>query len=170
MSMDTFQIRNMLRSDDIVRTILLGVIPINHLPRVSFRPAALIINLDTSDMPGSHWVSLYFYDSCCDFFDSYGRPPNEILTEYMLKFSNKIFFNNKPVQALLTSTCGQHCIFFLFWRARSVPMSNIVGILDIYNADQFITGFVNSLFKVQTSVYDENFLVNQISEKWINFM
>ena len=48
------------------------------------RDGAYIINLDSSDEPGSHWVGLYIFKGFNDsrrslLFDSFGRPTAEIL-------------------------------------------------------------------------------------------
>ncbi|CAL8461428.1 g959 [Coccomyxa elongata] len=47
----------------------------------------VIFNLDTHDLPGSHWVAV-FGDSSTGllaFFDSYGKPPEREIQEFMAK-------------------------------------------------------------------------------------
>ena len=39
-------------------------------------PAGLISNTDPRDLPGTHWVAMYFTSpGISEFFDSYGFPP-----------------------------------------------------------------------------------------------
>ena len=167
LKMNTLEIQSVLKSDSMVAPILYGVFPIDHLPNIVSKPAALVINLDSSKKPGSHWVCIYFNrKGGCDYFDSYGKSPNKKLEKYMLKYATKINTNKKPVQLPFTSTCGQLCIFFLVWRARHVPQAMVMSGLDNSYADEFVTGFVNKLFRINTVTFDENFIVNQISKKY----
>lgn len=159
--MNTSEILAILKSDQAVKQIFLGVFPIDLLPKIAKLPAALVVNLDPSNKPGSHWVSLYFdRDGTCEYFDSYGRKPKE-LQSYIIANSSTYVFNNLQVQRMLTSTCGQMCIYVLIWRARGVYFEDIINSM---NSDEFITGFVNSLFRVRTEVYNYEYIVNQIAK------
>ena len=42
-------------------------------------------------------------------------------------------------------------------------MKDILNSMDKGYADEFITGFINGLFKVNTAVVDEHFLLDQIA-------
>ena len=164
--MDSIQILNIFRNDQVIQQIFNGVYPIDKLPKIPFKPAALIINLDTSKQPGSHWVCLYFDKKAgCEYFDSYGRTPSKKLINYMRKYATKIKYSKKCVQQLLTATCGQYCVYYLTWRCRGVYMKDILKSLNKEYADEFVTGFINGLFKVNTEITDERFL----QEQWNNF-
>lgn len=165
--MNSREIFCLLKSDGVLKKIFLGVFPSDMLPtKVSHYPAALVINLDPHDQPGSHWVAVYLdSQGKIDYFDSYGRKPN---LENIEKFiSNaKYKHNSTPVQRLLTATCGQFCIYFLIWRARGVPMEQIITSL-LHGGDEYVTGFVNGMFRTNTLVYDEKYLINQIAKNYI---
>lgn len=149
LNMDTHEILQILRNDQAVKQVLLGVFPIDQVPPIFYKPAALIVNLDPSHEPGSHWVCMYFDKrGNCDYFDSYGMKPNSMLETYILENASKFKCSSKVVQKPLTSTCGQLCIYYLIWRARGVPMNMILDSLEKRYSDEFITGFVNNLFKV----------------------
>lgn len=159
--MNTIEILNILKSDQTVAQVFLGVFPINLLPKINKLPAALVINLDVSTMPGSHWVSLYFDNlGNCEYFDSYGREPDE-LKSFISKNCKQYIYNNIQVQRSMTSTCGQMCIYVLLWRARSIRFKDIIKSID---SDEFVVGFINSLYRVDTCVYNNEFIVNQISK------
>lgn len=166
--MNSAEILGLLRSDPYTNYVFLGVYAINELPKISVKPCALVINLDPNTHPGSHWVCAYFYKQTCDYFDSYGLKPILLLKRYMLKYSDTILFSTKQLQSPFSSTCGQMCIYFLVWRARNVPLLKIISSLDVSYADEFITLFVNKLFKINTVMIDENFLMKQLSDSYIN--
>lgn len=159
--MNTSEILAILKSDQAVEQIFLGVFPLDLLPKITNLPAALVVNLDPSDKPGSHWVCLYFANNgVCEYFDSYGRKPYE-LKAYIIANSTNYVFNNVQVQRILTSTCGQMCIYVLIWRVRGICFKDIIKSME---NDEFITGFVNSLFRINTCVYNYEYIVNQIAK------
>ena len=56
--MDITQLTLILRNDKFTRGVFQGVYPSDLLPAsVSHYPALFIANVDTSEKPGSHWVS-----------------------------------------------------------------------------------------------------------------
>lgn len=84
----------------------------------------------------------------------------------MTLYARKTKFNKKCAQQLFTATCGQHCIYYIVWRCRGVYMKDILKKLDENYADEFVTGFVNSLFKIYTNVIADEFIINQICNKY----
>ena len=77
---------------------------------------AYIINTDSSNQPGEHWIGLYYYENSKEayYFDSYGLPPyHEEILEFLKKTSNKWTFNNQQVQDWFSETCGLYCVFTL---------------------------------------------------------
>lgn len=156
--MNTLQLSDILKSDQAVSQIFLGVFSIDKLPPIYYKPAALVVNLDKSSEPGSHWVCMYFYSKeKCDFFDSYGRKPSKKLLKYIFQHARIIQYNGKCIQSFFTSTCGQLCVYFLVWRVRGPNIKAIVQSLDQDYADEFVTGFINGLFKANTQVVDQEF-------------
>lgn len=104
----------------------LGVFPIDIVPSIKQLPAALVVNLDPSNKPGSHWVALYFDNSgTCEYFDSYGRPPIE-LQSYILQNARSYVYNNVQVQHFSAVSCGHMCVYFLIWRAKHFSFIDIV--------------------------------------------
>lgn len=166
--MNTTQITSVLKSDQAISQIYNSVCPIDKLPHLHTLPAALVINLDDSTQPGSHWVTVYIdTNNKGEYFDSYGREPNETLKNYMHKYTTNIKHNKKCIQQPLTATCGQLCIYYLVWRSRGVPMKNIVNSLDKSYADELVTGFINTLFKINTVTVDTTFIFDQICNNFL---
>lgn len=151
--MNSTEISALLRSDPVSNKDFLGVFAIDKLPEIGQEICSLVANLDPSDSPGTHWVGMYFYNNSCDYFDSFGLKPNTILKQFMLTYVDKILYSVKQVQGVLTSTCGQMCIYFLIWRSRKIPFIDILKSLDSSYADEFVTHFVNKMFRVNTVVF-----------------
>lgn len=71
-----------------------------------------IINLDSTDGNGTHWVAYKKIGKSVKYFDSFGNlsPPKEVI-EY---FKNcKIKYNHNRYQKFNTYNCGHLCIEFL---------------------------------------------------------
>lgn len=164
--MITSEILNIMSCDDILNKMTLGVFPADRIPVEFPKPAAFVINLDNHNQPGSHWVALFVNENFkFEYFDSYGRKPPPEINKYIMENSSTFEYNKKCIQKFFTSTCGQFCIFYLAWRARGISMKHIVSVLEKDFADEFVAGFINNLFNVNTKVFDENFILNQICGK-----
>jgi len=75
----------------------------------------LIINIDHSGNPGTHWTSLFVNNGSCFYFDPFGlRPPHEIV-QYMDNKPDVVdrYFNTFPIQSPDEVTCGHYCIYML---------------------------------------------------------
>jgi len=141
--MNTVQILNKVNSDLVLKQVFLGVFPIDLIPKIQKYPSALIVNLDASNLPGSHWVALYFNkNNECEYFDSYGRKPELFILKYISKNSKKFVYNNKCVQDLWTISCGQMCLYYLTWRCTGISFKQIIKSMM---SDNFIKGFVDYL-------------------------
>ena len=69
-----------------------------------------IINTAKSTEPGEHWVLIWQpANTICEYFDSYGLAPfkSEILNFLPRKFK----YNNTRFQSLMSSCCGQYCLY-----------------------------------------------------------
>lgn len=86
----------------------------NRLPTRPWKREAVIINLDNSSGPGTHWVCFRKNGELVDYFDSYGdlRPPIEVqnyLNGCLLSY------NRTAYQKLQSNSenCGHLCLAFL---------------------------------------------------------
>lgn len=111
-------------------SVFLGVFAKNKLPTKlpSRRPLILVCNTDVASKPGEHWVALFFCNySCGEFFDSFGREPDEHFGAYLKKFCDSIIFNDKCIQSVISSFCGHYCIFYCYYRCLDYSMHDIVS-------------------------------------------
>jgi len=72
----------------------------------------LILNLDSNDGLGTHWVCMIKNNNIVQYYDSFGNlpPPKELI--HYLKNCN-IYFNRVCDQKENTVVCGHLCILFL---------------------------------------------------------
>lgn len=87
------------------------------LPSKPRKIECAILNLDSSDNPGTHWVAYVKYNSNSEYFDSFGnlKPPLELI-KYLKDTSLK--YNYIQHQTFGTTNCGHLCLRFLkdFWK------------------------------------------------------
>jgi hypothetical protein len=162
--MDTKQILTILKQT--INGGCLGVFPSDLLPEKFQKPSALVVNTDSSNQPGKHWVAIFINSDCSvEYFDSYGlKPQVSAISKFLLKFKN-CRYNKKPIQGLFSSVCGHYCIFFLIQRWNKVPMEDILNSFSSGNReenDEYITDWVNENFQMNTETFNIEFLVNQI--------
>ena len=96
-----------------------GVFMRDALPQYPFSNECSIVNLNTSDQSGSHWVCYYRNGSNRIYFDSYGQITPVEIQRYLKTGSEfdrgkeEIQRNTDIVQAVNTSVCGHLCLFVL---------------------------------------------------------
>lgn len=71
-----------------------------------------VVNLDSIEGPGTHWVAYCKMQDIVYYFDSFGNlpPPIELIQYFG---NNRIFYNNFNYQKFNTVICGQLCLVFL---------------------------------------------------------
>ena len=85
--MNSLQIEDLLKKDSQAKKIFEKVCALDEIEVPSY-PIAYVINSDTSDKKGEHWVVVYFdKNRRGEYFDSYGLPPAVLgLEAYMDRF------------------------------------------------------------------------------------
>lgn len=120
------QIKQRLLRDWRVRRDFRGVFPCDLLPNFVQQgvPHAFIINLDSHDKPGSHWVALYINSyGHTVYFDSFGAPPfKPSIHSFILRNSRTFVYNSMVLQSFTTQTCGYYCIYFIERMCRGVTL------------------------------------------------
>jgi hypothetical protein len=146
---------NLLSLDPSTKTLFTGFISPDKTFEIKHFPALVIINTDESTGTGEHWcVGFYLNKNVCEFFDPFGFPPKNKISGYNLspslfKNCNKIHFNKKQVQALNSSTCGHHCIYFSILRSNNISMRNILQKYYSNNPQNNDTGVLKFIDKLK---------------------
>lgn len=94
-----------------------GIFMRDTLPKKIKKNESGIINLDTDDGEGTHWVAYTKKNKEIIYFDSYGnlRPPEELIKYFLSDGSlNTIKYNYDSVQNYKSFICGHLCLFFLY--------------------------------------------------------
>lgn len=140
--MNTFQLETIFAG----RRGFLGVYPSDKVfpPNLTRRPQCLIINLDSSDLPGSHWVAVCLYkiknNKVLEYFDSYGTksPRFKIPRGWIIRHSLI------PLQSPLSIVCGHYCVYFIDRRLCGISYISIIEQLSkMDNPDTHVEHYVN---------------------------
>ena len=88
-----------------------GVYMKDQLPDKIQKNESMIVNLDSSEGPGTHWVCFFKKDKVINYFDSFGvKPPIELI-KYFEK--NLVHYNVDKNQNFDQVICGHLCLEFL---------------------------------------------------------
>jgi len=167
--MNDGQIESLMGRDPIASTLFQGVFAADTLPHNPPIPCALIANTDPENRPGQHWVAFYIESNGHgEYFDSYGRPPTvKNFRDFLQQNTSEWTCNDSLLQGVLSSTCGQYCIFYLLFRCRDVSMQEIVAEFNVANRasnDVAVNNFLSDYFNVDLNAYDVGFLTKQIAQ------
>jgi hypothetical protein len=119
----------------------LGVFPRDMIPQASHYPSCLIANTDTNGEPGSHWVAIvYVSPQETEFFDSFALPPYMYNIRLLCTRSSV-----KQIQCNFSTTCGHHCLYFLYLRSLGFSIYQIVNSFDTeyHRNDSLVRDFVS---------------------------
>ena len=90
--------------------IFRGVYASDRLPK-SPRNGVYIVNLDPSNLPGSHWVAIYLHNHLAEYFDSYGLPPFiRNIRKFLKPFT--VTRNRIQIQSFHSDICGEYCCLY----------------------------------------------------------
>ena len=162
--MDSKQIEKILWADKWTQKGFLGCFPADRIPTtITKYPCSLVINLDTSKKPGTHWVAAYCENgSTIYYFDSFGslnciyppflKPspycisgPNTTIYDFLNRFDS-VTTNKFIYQSIFADTCAHYCIYFIHAMSIGIPFSKIVSILDTqHDPNNFVSNFVNNI-------------------------
>lgn len=95
-----------------------GVFPCNRLPKFKLlKPTGIIINVDESYKPGSHWIAIYLpKQGNAVYFDSFGQPPTGLIQSFLEEqVKNQWLYSRKKLQSDFSVSCGHFCIVFLYF-------------------------------------------------------
>ena len=69
------------------------------------------VNIDNGSQGGTHWTCFIVKDNKSYYFDSFGGPPDRILSNQLPK--PKIYHNYK-IQDINSRLCGSYCLYFFY--------------------------------------------------------
>ncbi len=94
-----------------------GVFPLNRLPPHLMSPSNFIVNTDTHNLPGTHWLAVsYQKPNIIHVFDPFGLFYPHLLRQYLhrLRHRGSIQYNNSVMlQNIHERNCGWYCLAWL---------------------------------------------------------
>ncbi|HBK84198.1 MAG TPA: hypothetical protein DDZ41_11510 [Flavobacterium sp.] len=128
--MNTLEIWNALSSNKYTKNYFKGVFPLDRIPKtIANKPALLIVNLDKSNRPGSHWVAIHFpVKGVPEYFDSFGMEPyhKEFFKLFKLNKFRSVLYNKTQLQDFLSDVCGQYCCVYLLNKAKNISLKDFI--------------------------------------------
>ena len=96
---------------------------------------SIIINLQNSYEPGSHWIALKRVNNTIFVFDSFGIA---YLPIYIFKvFKNfKIITNIYRIQNINSKLCGMFCVLFILYDIKN--KNDFMKFLILFNSNDFL--------------------------------
>jgi hypothetical protein len=149
--MNGLVIEKVLSRHSATKNVYQGCLSVDTSFKVKQYPALIVLNTDSSKGPGEHWCVAYFRNKdVCEFFDSYGLPPDFYgFTKQLLKHAKHITFNSFPVQGI-KPTCGHHCLYYSIHRCRGNSSQYILSKLYKFNDtafnDKLVYNFVKNTY------------------------
>lgn len=106
-----------------------GVYSVDTLPKSSKKNLIFIANIDSSNLPGSHWIGVIIRQGIGYVFDPFGHAPPLKLTNWMSKHCTKWNINTRQIQPIFSQLCGYFCLHFLYF--ASLPILKDASYNDI---------------------------------------
>lgn len=150
--MNTDQLQCVINKNLCFSILVKGVFSVDTLPRrVTLYPSAYICNTDTSHLPGSHWVVMWFKSSdYAEFFDSFGNAASyyDYRLEDFLKRNVRVYYHNIiTVQSYDSINCGYFVLYYLLMKCKDVNISSIVNVLqNVDFSDKYVVKYVSKYF------------------------
>ena len=76
----------------------------------------LILNTDSSESAGQHWISLCITKECILYFDSlnFNFQLSDDISDFLVRFDKSVVMNAIPIQTNESINCGKHCLVFCY--------------------------------------------------------
>ena len=95
----------------------------------------MIINLQNSNQPGSHWIALKIVENTIFLVDSFGVGyiPIDIFKVYK---NYKIITNIYRIQDISSNLCGMFCVLSILYDIKS--KNDFIKFLTLFNSNDFL--------------------------------
>ena len=124
-----------------------GVFAFDEIPSAKY---CLIFNSDTRNLPGSHWMVIYEGEFFCSYAS---KTPFRELQEVL----------SAPIQTPGSTTCGQHCLYFLDRRSKQLPLDYTANVLQ---NDRMVTAWLCNKYDLHTNIFDGDYIYSQLCTEY----
>ena len=95
---------------------------------------AMVINLDDSDGPGSHWTCVISNKTNCFYYDSFGNPPSKKVIKVLNKFN--IYSSDEINQDFKSVICGYYVLCAIkYIHLKGYSFQKFMDMLNDYSQD-----------------------------------
>ena len=135
----------------------LGCYSDDEISKLILQPSCfIIVNLDASDSPGSHWVALGIFKNSIEVFDSLGFDLFSWPTvpHGLLSFLHRVSFRKRikvipRIQSKRSTLCGIFCVFYIILRPKfSLPTILAYFTSSLASNDSKLLRFFRYMFKL----------------------
>ena len=130
------QLRHLGYHDPDLAPYFAMVFPSDRLPArpVKEGPRGYIVNIDTHDQLGSHWVALWTHDRGCTVMDSFAIPlamskPHDLL-DWLTHHFQGFESNGHAIQAVDIQACGLYALMFLIHMSVGGTLDTFMNIFS----------------------------------------
>ena len=92
-------------------------------------PHTFMVNTDSSNLPGKHWIALYISaDGRGEVMDSYGLLPPTPVQRWLNEHTRRGWiYNRYLLQPPESDSCGQFCVDYLIRRSSTDSMNRVLA-------------------------------------------
>ena len=146
--MNTDELYNLCK--DLLDETFIGIFAKDKLPNLNFkRNFCLIMNLDTSNLPGTHWIAVVGRGTEAYIFDPLGLAMPLFLINWISRYYDEWSINTRQVQSSFSNDCGYMCLHFLYFAnlLKDIPLHDIIDLLYPINKSINYYDYITYKFK-----------------------
>jgi hypothetical protein len=96
------------------RDNFIGVFPLDKVPQHFETGNSFIVNTQTHNLPGEHWLAVYVGEASIRVFDPMGfYYPAKLVNQLSMGCRKEIIYNRIRFQPPLSNLCGEYCLGWL---------------------------------------------------------
>ena len=135
--------------DDLEITYFRSIYSRDRLPDQIRKKECGIINLDSIEGEGTHWVCYRNIDKqMAEYFDPFGLIMPHEIRHYLTKSGKKVIYSQDEIQNRDTVLCGYWCLYYLIERQKGKSILDVIHHEDFDhdNSDFIKDYFINRRF------------------------
>ena len=130
--------------DDLGITYFRTIFSRDRLPDQISKKECGIINLDSVEGEGTHWVCYRNIDThMAEYFDPFGLIMPHEIQHYLSTSGKKVLFSQDEIQNRNTVLCGYWCLYYLIERQKG---KNILDVIHHEDFDEDNSDFIKDYF------------------------
>jgi hypothetical protein len=151
--MNEIHINYLLKTNKYTKDYFKGTYAVDELKIVELN-SNYIVNLDTRQTNGSHWILLSRgKDDEVFYFCTSGTPPFELHLIKLLKQYPIVKFSPENIQSISSRSCGLYCVLITYFISRGISLREAINVFT----DDHICNEIILREEIKKHFYDELF-------------